>query len=429
MLSRWAVAILLFLLSLLARAQQDYPFTVVTERDGESHRILARNDGPSPVSVRVALGNARNAVPDRPFPVFAVVPPDGGELELGRVQGEDPGRGYSFRTEAAWRPGDFTARHSSDAAYRLPYADGESFRIGQAPGGPITTHTTPESEFAVDIPMPEGTPVLAARDGVVIHAEGGHAEGGQRPELLGRANEVRILHGDGTAASYAHLAPGGVLVGVGQRVLAGTPIGLAGTTGYSSGPHLHFAVQTLEKRDGEFVAISLPVRFHVGNPPVSFEPRFGLLAKADYSSPGVVPGDAAENVAGVPALPSAGADGPVYGDLPSPLRAVLLAVPVWQWAAVLVAVYAFILMALRRRRRPVAVAVPAQRTRAADEPVQHRLSKRERLIVACRGDRLEAERLMEQEFRREPGVDGELAAERAIARLAGRSVEALGRRL
>jgi len=59
----------------------------------------------------------------------------------------------------------------------------------------------------------------------------------------GRANYVRILHDDGTMGLYAHLRPEGVLVRVGQRVRQGQQIGLSGNTGFTSGPHLHFAVQ------------------------------------------------------------------------------------------------------------------------------------------------------------------------------------------
>jgi len=64
-----------------------------------------------------------------------------------------------------------------------------------------------------------------------------------RERYGGRANFVRILHDDGSMALYAHLKSEGVLVRVGQRVRAGQPIGLSGNTGFTTGPHLHFAVQ------------------------------------------------------------------------------------------------------------------------------------------------------------------------------------------
>jgi murein DD-endopeptidase MepM/ murein hydrolase activator NlpD len=54
-------------------------------------------------------------------------------------------------------------------------------------------------------------------------------------------------------ALYAHLREGGVLVRVGQRVARGQEIGLSGNTGFTSGPHLHFAVQA--NRDMRLVSI------------------------------------------------------------------------------------------------------------------------------------------------------------------------------
>jgi murein DD-endopeptidase MepM/ murein hydrolase activator NlpD len=59
----------------------------------------------------------------------------------------------------------------------------------------------------------------------------------------GRANFIRLLHDDGTMSLYAHLKSDGVLVRPGQRVTAGQRIGLSGNTGFTTGPHLHFAVQ------------------------------------------------------------------------------------------------------------------------------------------------------------------------------------------
>ena len=58
-----------------------------------------------------------------------------------------------------------------------------------------------------------------------------------------KANHVRILHDDGTMALYAHLDLASVSVRPGGRVRAGQLIARSGNTGFSSGPHLHFAVQ------------------------------------------------------------------------------------------------------------------------------------------------------------------------------------------
>lgn len=339
------IRVLFALTALLATASgqaeqlQNYPFSIESEKEGEGHRIVGRNNGPAPVSVRVSLAYSQYIATDRPFPVFAVVPPGGGTLYLARIRPAMAGVGYSFRTQSSWVLGDFNAAQSPDAVYRLPYQGGVAFRIEQAPGGPFTTHTTPDSQYAVDIGMPQGTPVVAARDGVVIYTEANQIYGSQSPDMMAKANEVRIQHIDGTIAVYAHLAHGGVFVYSGQRVTAGTQIGLAGSTGYSSGPHLHFAVQTVARSGDSFAMVSLPFRFYVGNPPAVFSPQFGMLAKAEYSSAGRAPAfesptqvtrvlrtdqSLAEMITGNPKMG-------VSIELPPVVRSFLLGTPAWIW--------------------------------------------------------------------------------------------------
>jgi murein DD-endopeptidase MepM/ murein hydrolase activator NlpD len=68
---------------------------------------------------------------------------------------------------------------------------------------------------------------------------------------------VIIKHADGTFADYHHLKSGSALVKLGDQVKVGQPIGLSGNTGYSTKPHLHFAV--FQAIDGKKVR-SLPFR-------------------------------------------------------------------------------------------------------------------------------------------------------------------------
>ena len=82
----------------------------------------------------------------------------------------------------------------------------------------------------VDLAAPDGAPILAAGAGTVVRA--GPAEG--------YGNAVLIDHGDGFLTHYGHLSR--IAVRVGEHVAAGQQIGDEGSTGHSTGPHLHFEV-------------------------------------------------------------------------------------------------------------------------------------------------------------------------------------------
>ena len=272
----------------IAGAKPAYPFAVSAERSGTGHDLIARNRGPAPVSVRLTLTATENVATTQPLPVLAVVRPHS-ELLLLHIRPAATGRSLRFSTQSTYSVGSFYAIPDPRASYRLPYPDGYAFVISQAAGGPMTTHHADDSAYAVDFTMPENTPIVAARDGVVIESESANRLGSKDRGLLAAANYVRILHADETVATYAHLAPGGVMVRTGEKVSAGTVIGLSGATGYASGPHLHFVVQKLVRRNEGFAMVSLPIRFHVGNPPYVFEPKFRQLATADYTTPGKPP--------------------------------------------------------------------------------------------------------------------------------------------
>lgn len=81
-----------------------------------------------------------------------------------------------------------------------------------------------------DIPVPVGTPIVAAMAGTVV-----------APYTAASAGKnVKISHGAGLATRYLHLSR--IDVKVGEKVTAGQVIGLSGNTGRSTGPHLHFQI-------------------------------------------------------------------------------------------------------------------------------------------------------------------------------------------
>ena len=106
---------------------------------------------------------------------------------------------------------------------------------------PITSHFgyredpfTGEIEYhnGTDIAAPEGTPILAAADGMVTIANGIDSWGGSY------GYHIKIDHGNGLEALYAHCSA--ICVNSGQQVQQGEVIGFVGSTGNSTGNHLHF---------------------------------------------------------------------------------------------------------------------------------------------------------------------------------------------
>lgn len=93
---------------------------------------------------------------------------------------------------------------------------------------PILQKTTPH--LGIDYAAPLGTPVSASADGVVTLA-------GFSP---GMGNTVRLRHANGFETQYGHLAK--ILARPGQRVTQGAAVGTVGSTGLSTGPHLHYAM-------------------------------------------------------------------------------------------------------------------------------------------------------------------------------------------
>ena len=101
-------------------------------------------------------------------------------------------------------------------------------RISSPFGYRICPSTAESSTGGCDIPAPGGTPIMAAKSGVVVISTYGSSYG----------NYVVIAHGDGSRTMYAHQSKRAVSVG--QTVSQGQVIGYVGTTGSSTGNHLHF---------------------------------------------------------------------------------------------------------------------------------------------------------------------------------------------
>ncbi len=166
--------------------------------------------------------------------------------------------GAKGQLKFSWRRalGAPDAVHTPSRPYRAPFALGATFPVSQAYPTRVT-HISPDSQYAVDIALPDGTPVYAARAGTVINVRHDSFSGAPLPALMDQANVVEILHEDGTIAVYAHLHWDSIRVRIGQRVQLGEYLANSGNTGFTTGPHLHFAVW----RNSGSADVSVPVQF------------------------------------------------------------------------------------------------------------------------------------------------------------------------
>ncbi len=163
---------------------------------------------------------------------------------------------WRYSCKNSFTLGSNQAVHDDSYLYSLPFEAGRSVRVSQGYHGRFS-HTGPD-EYAIDWSMPPGTPVLAARGGVVVKSKDDSDAGGPDRKFETCANCILIQHSDGTIGIYGHLMKGGSEVKLGDVVGPGDWIGLSGNTGFSSGPHLHFSV--FKTKSGT-ERVSLPVKF------------------------------------------------------------------------------------------------------------------------------------------------------------------------
>ena len=156
--------------------------------------------------------------------------------------------------------------------YYLPLEYGDSRKIFQGNGGTVS-HDTQWNRYAWDFsPMPEGTPVVAAADGVVTCVKEDTA--GPTGDWHDN-NMVIIRHADGNVSENLHIKQNGVLVEKGQRVMRGDLVAYSGNTGNSGGPHLHFNL----RRGNHVSGVSVPCKF------ADQEGRYGNLEELPRALP------------------------------------------------------------------------------------------------------------------------------------------------
>ena len=138
--------------------------------------------------------------------------------------------------------GDLDRKIGSNNMMSLPFLKGKSYKIVQGYNG-VYSHNTDYSRYAIDFGLKDNDTICAADDGYVVGVIKDYKIGGTDKRLEQFANYITLYHPQsGLYTQYVHLKYNGSLVKVGDIVLQGQAIGLAGMTGYTSIAHLHFNV-------------------------------------------------------------------------------------------------------------------------------------------------------------------------------------------
>jgi murein DD-endopeptidase MepM/ murein hydrolase activator NlpD len=212
------------------------------ERKGDTITFYVDNQEIYPVSlVFNGQPEINNLKKPELFKITQVIPAKTVKQKVTYFVVNDKKKGWGIKKMPGYRSyiGDITIKnYDTQYVYDLPFGKGKAFWIHQGYNGTFSH----QNENSLDFIMPEGTEVLASREGLVIDIVQNNNQSCPTRSCAPFGNYVSILHSDGTIAQYYHLEQNGVQVKLGDSITKGQFIAYSGNTGWSSGPHLHFNV-------------------------------------------------------------------------------------------------------------------------------------------------------------------------------------------
>lgn len=142
-----------------------------------------------------------------------------------------------------------------DVPIEFPVSRKRDIRILQGYYGSLS-HDHDMSKFALDFSLPVGDTLYAATSGYVVEVVEGYKYGANEESWIEFGNKILFYNpASNRFFLYSHLVQKGSFVSPGEYIEAGQPIGLSGNTGYSSKPHLHFAVLIADKLPGGLTSV------------------------------------------------------------------------------------------------------------------------------------------------------------------------------
>jgi murein DD-endopeptidase MepM/ murein hydrolase activator NlpD len=149
----------------------------------------------------------------------------------------NPAEKWAFKHRFRLVVGRSNAKPDLAHVYKLPFNPESKFPLRSGYGGRANPKFA-ANEYILIWDLPEGTPVLAAREGTVVGIRDDSNEHGLTDEFRSKSNVVVVEHSDGTLAEYVHLKYQGSAVKLGQAVKTGDLIGYSGDTGFTRTPNL-----------------------------------------------------------------------------------------------------------------------------------------------------------------------------------------------
>lgn len=230
------VLIITFLFSFITTGLKSQNIKIFNEQKVNGYTLYVDNNELYPVSISLDLFLKNLVFSEGNKKVF-VIPAKSKKIKIGELNIEKNGAGYNFTYNYKSSIGDVSiTNYEKDFLYDLPFSKGKSYKLYQGYNGSFSH----QNENSIDFTMPEGTEIVAARDGIVVKIVKNNTESCIKEECKKYNNYILIMHSDGTFAEYAHIKYNGTNLHEEDSVKKGQIIAYSGNVGYSSGPHLHF---------------------------------------------------------------------------------------------------------------------------------------------------------------------------------------------
>lgn len=228
----------LFLATCMIVQAQKLDINTYTEKVEGGYNVYVDNNELTPVSIKISFTLTNLKSIDNNNTIY-VIPAKTKRHLATSLSILKQGKSYKYSYTTLYNRGNHHKEvYDVDYPYDLPYKKGQEFQLYQGYNG----KSTHQNQNALDFKMPVGTPILAARGGLITNVIVNNSKNCFKKECKKFNNLITIYHDDGTFADYAHLKYKGAAVQVGAKVSQGQLLGYSGNVGYSNGPHLHFVV-------------------------------------------------------------------------------------------------------------------------------------------------------------------------------------------